>query len=427
MNVVKTVVNDIPKGYKESVLGIIPDDWSVVRLKDKFDRITTKNKKGVTNVLTISAQQGLINQEEFFNKSVASKDLFNYILLEKGDFAYNKSYSNGYPYGAIKKLKNYDEGVVSSLYICFRPSKNNKSSDFYEQYFEAGMLNHEIHAIAQEGARNHGLLNISIADFFNSFIIDGDENELNKIADILFTWDKAIELKEKLIEQKKQQKKGLMQKLLTGEVRLPGFEEEWEEVKLGELGDFKTSSVDKKVNKNDIEILLVNYMDVYRNRVIDNTIDFMKVTATEKQIETFNVQYGDVLFTPSSETPDDIGHSAVVKVDSAKILYSYHLVRLRFKREMDVDFKAYVFNSSNLLREFSKRATGATRYTLSLSDFKESTIRIPKDITEQKAIGTVLLNSEREIRLLKKELEMLKQQKKGLMQLLLTGKVRVKV
>lgn len=251
--------------------------------------------------------------------------------------------------------------------------------------------------------------------------------EQQKIASILSTWDKAIELKEKLIEQKKQQKKGLMQKLLTGEVRLPGFEGEWEEVKLGELGDFKTSSVDKKVNKNDIEILLVNYMDVYHNRVIDNTIDFMKVTATEKQIETFNVQYGDVLFTPSSETPDDIGHSAVVKVDSAKILYSYHLVRLRFKREMDVDFKAYVFNSSNLLREFSKRATGATRYTLSLSDFKESTIRIPKDITEQKAIGTVLLNSEREIRLLKKELEMLKQQKKGLMQLLLTGKVRVQV
>ncbi|MEK4876022.1 restriction endonuclease subunit S [Bacillus sp. FSL W8-0102] len=231
----KTVVNDIPKGYKESVLGIIPDDWSVVRLKDKFDRITTKNKKGVTNVLTISAQQGLINQEEFFNKSVASKDLSNYILLEKGDFAYNKSYSNGYPYGAIKKLKNYDEGVVSSLYICFRPSKNNKSSDFYEQYFEAGMLNHEIHAIAQEGARNHGLLNISIADFFNSFIIDGDENELNKIADILFTWDKAIELKEKLIEQKKEQKKGLMQKLLTGEVRLPGFEGEWEEYKVEDI------------------------------------------------------------------------------------------------------------------------------------------------------------------------------------------------
>ncbi|MED4965324.1 restriction endonuclease subunit S, partial [Heyndrickxia coagulans] len=321
---------------------------------------------------------------------------------------------------------------ISTEYVVLTPqvtyyrikNKERLNNHFLKNIFQSNYFQKQLKIVGKGATRDYiGI----VAQRQLKVILPKNIEEQQKIASILSTWDKAIELKEKLIEQKKQQKKGLMQKLLTGEVRLPGFEEEWEEVKLGELGDFKTSSVDKKVNKNDIEILLVNYMDVYRNRLIDNTIDFMKVTATKKQIETFNVQYGDVLFTPSSETPDDIGHSAVVKVDSAKILYSYHLVRLRFKREMDVDFKAYVFNSSNLLREFSKRATGATRYTLSLSDFKESTIRIPKDITEQKAIGTVLLNSEREIRLLKKELEMLKQQKKGLMQLLLTGKVRVKV
>src|SRR5690606_21335272 len=135
-----------------------------------------------------------------------------------------------------------------SLYICFRPSKNNKSPDFYEQYFEAGMLNHEIHAIAQEGARNHGLLNISIGDFFNTFVIDADEKELNKIAEILNTWDKAIELKEKLIEQKKELKKGLMQKLLTGEVRLPGFNGTRVEERLESLSKKMKSGGTPKVN-----------------------------------------------------------------------------------------------------------------------------------------------------------------------------------
>lgn len=268
---------------------------------------------------------------------------------------------------------------------------------------------------------------LSRNDLLNDSIYLPDNDECEKIGSIIKIWDKAIGLKEKLIEHKKGQKRGLMQRLLTGELRMPGFDGEWEEIKLDQLGTFKTSSVDKKTNKEDIGVSLVNYMDVYRNNVIDENIDFMRVTATEKQIETFSVQYGDVLFTPSSETPDDIGHSAVVKMNSTKTLFSYHLVRLRFDREMDVDFKAYVFNSPMLLMEFTKRATGATRYTLSLSDFKESSIKIPKNIKEQKAIGTVLLNCDKEIKLLEQEVSVLKLQKKGLMQLLLTGKVRVQV
>nr|WP_017553592.1 restriction endonuclease subunit S [Heyndrickxia coagulans] len=295
----------IPVGYKETVLGIIPNDWSVVHLKEKFDRITTKNKKGVTNVLTISAQHGLINQEEFFNKSVASKDLSNYLLLKKGDFAYNKSYSNGYPYGAIKKLKKYDEGVVSSLYICFRPSKNNNSADFYEQYFEAGMLNHEIHAIAQEGARNHGLLNISIEDFFNSYIIDGDERELNKIADILVIWDKAIELKEKLIEQKKQQKKGLMQKLLTGEVRLPGFDGEWEQVRLGELAKLQGGYAFKSSMFKEKGIPIVRISNILPE-ITDYNQEFVYYDEI-KISDNFMVQYGDILIAMSGATTGKVG------------------------------------------------------------------------------------------------------------------------
>src|SRR5699024_7640954 len=106
--------------FKESPVGRIPQKWEVAVFNDVFDRITTKNSKDNKNVLTISGEHGLISQLEYFNKSVSAKSLTNYIYLENGDFAYNKSYSNGYPLGAIKRLERYEAGVVSTLYICFR-------------------------------------------------------------------------------------------------------------------------------------------------------------------------------------------------------------------------------------------------------------------------------------------------------------------
>lgn len=196
------------------------DKWKIISLGSIFDRVTDKNNVGVTNVLTISAQNGLVNQEEYFNKSVSSKDLSGYYLLKKGDFAYNKSYSNGYPLGAIKRLNDYEDGVVSPLYICFR-AKEKISTCFYEQYFESGFLNKEIFKIAQEGARNHGLLNVSVTEFFKDIkIAKPSLEEQNKIAEVLIEADKEIELLEKELEVLKLQKKGLMQRLLTGEVRV---------------------------------------------------------------------------------------------------------------------------------------------------------------------------------------------------------------
>ena len=168
-------------------------EWEEVRFNTVFERITRKNTVNDINVLTISAQYGLINQEEFFNKSVASKDLSGYILLKNGEFAYNKSYSNGYPMGAVKRLNRYEQSVLSSLYIYF--AIKNGDSNFYEHYFEAGFLNKEIYKIAQEGARNHGLLNMSVIEFFNDMhILKPPLAEQQKIAEVLTLVDKEISL-----------------------------------------------------------------------------------------------------------------------------------------------------------------------------------------------------------------------------------------
>ena len=190
------------------------------RLNQITKRIKRKNNVANDNVLTISAQHGLINQSEFFNKEIASEDKSNYYLLQRNDFAYNKSYSSGYPFGAIKRLTRYDVGIVSPLYICFQIIAEEVSLEYMEQYFEAGLMNREIQAFAQEGARNHGLLNIAVDDFFNAKIVLPSYDEQLAIADILTTADKEIDLLRRDLEQEKQKKKALMQLLLTGIVRV---------------------------------------------------------------------------------------------------------------------------------------------------------------------------------------------------------------
>ena len=142
---------------------------STYKMSDFSSRIATKNKDGKCSlVLTIAAQYGLVNQESFFNKSVASENLTGYYLLHKGEFAYNRSYSAGYDWGAVKRLDDYDEGVLSTLYICFKINETIVDSDYLSYYFESIKWHRGLSDIAGEGARNHGLLNVSMTDYFNT-------------------------------------------------------------------------------------------------------------------------------------------------------------------------------------------------------------------------------------------------------------------
>ncbi|MCH2038609.1 MAG: restriction endonuclease subunit S [Rickettsiales bacterium] len=197
-------------------------EWEEKPLNQVFTRIKTKNEENNLNCLTISAQDGLVSQLEYFNKKVSAKDLTGYYLLNKGDFAYNKSYSNGYPMGAIKRLKRYDKGVVSTLYICFKINTKD-SGEFFEYFFDQGMINSEIEKIAQEGARNHGLLNVGINDFFEQInLIFPKLKEQEKIAECLASADGFIAAQEEKIEQLKEHKKGLMQQLFPNPEELKG-------------------------------------------------------------------------------------------------------------------------------------------------------------------------------------------------------------
>ncbi len=162
--------------------------------------------------MTISAQQGLINQYDYFDKQVASLNLSNYFIIKKGEFAYNKSYSNGYPYGAIKRLDFFEQGALSSLYICF--SINNVNSDYLLRYFDSGKWNKQVVLISGEGARNHGLLNLSSDDFFNiNMMISPSREEQMKISHFLNLIFSKIKYLERKIDVLKKYKEGILKTL----------------------------------------------------------------------------------------------------------------------------------------------------------------------------------------------------------------------
>ncbi|MCG3763527.1 restriction endonuclease subunit S [Vibrio cincinnatiensis] len=257
--------------------------------------------------------------------------------------------------------------------------------------------------------------------------------EQRKIAQILSTWDKAITTTEKLIDASKQQKKALMQQLLTGKKRLvdpdtgKAFEGEWEEVKLGDLGKTFTGLTGKTKEHFGRGSKYIPYINIFRNSSVDmNALELVDVRPNEKQNL---VKYGDIFFTTSSETPEEVGMSSVIleEIDESVYLNSFCFgFRPHNFNRVKPEFIRYLLRSEKVRRSISLLAQGATRYNLSKTQLLKITLNIPS-LGEQQKIASVLTAADKDIELLEAKLAHFKQEKKALMQQLLTGKRRVKV
>ena len=192
--------------------------WEQRKVGEVVERITRKNENLESTLpLTISAQYGLINQNEFFDKRIASKDVSSYFLVRNGEFAYNKSTSSDAPWGAIKRLDRYESGVLSTLYIVFKISDERKtSSDYIVTYYNTDLWHKGIQAIAAEGARNHGLLNVAPADFFETNLtMPKDYAEQQQIGSFFQQLDHLITLHQRELEKLQSIKKALLEKMFV--------------------------------------------------------------------------------------------------------------------------------------------------------------------------------------------------------------------
>jgi type I restriction enzyme, S subunit len=294
--------------------------------------------------------------------------------------------------------------------------------DLLRQYFVGHRFAQYVQSVQTETAVPH----ISPADIRDFEIALPPIAEQRRIAEILSTWDRAIAVQEQLVANARAQKKALMQTLLTGKKRLPGFKGEWKTVRLDEVAFIIVSNVDKKSIGDELAVRLCNYMDVYRSDRIEADMPFMRATAATAQIKKFALKVGDVLITKDSETPDDIAIPSYVASTAPDIVCGYHLAIIRPKKVTDGQFLKFYFEHPRTRYFFGSRANGATRFGLTVGAIESAPITLPS-VAEQKCIGEAIGNAELEILRLVPLVQTLKHEKSALMQQLLTGKRRVKV
>ena len=369
-------------------------EWEEKKLGDLTDRVIRKNKNLESKKpLTISGQLGLIDQTEYFSKSVSSKNLENYTLIKNGEFAYNKSYSNGYPLGAIKRLTRYDSGVLSSLYICFS-IKSEMSKDFMEAYFDSTHWYREVSGIAVEGARNHGLLNISVNDFFTIPIKYPSLEEQRKIGDFFIKLDRQIELEEQKLELLQQQKKGYMQKIFSQELRFKDENgedyPEWEVTSIQDVTKYTSSkkSSNQYADKDNSKGYPVYdaVQEIGKDSNYDIEESYISILKDGAGVGRLNLRSG------KSSVIGTMGYLQPYNID---IEFLYYRMKV-------LNFKKYII--------------GSTIPHLYFKDYSKETLYIPSSIKEQTKIGRFISNLDKVIENKTLKINYLKQFKQGLLQ-----------
>ncbi len=373
------------------------DDWEQRQLNEVTTRVLRKNKNLTSKrPLTISSQYGLIDQQAFFNKQVASSNLENYLLLEKGEFAYNKSYSDGFPYGTIKKLNLYENGAVSTLYIAFKANADI-NSDFLENLFSSNKWNNEVYKIAAEGARNHGLLNISPNDFFNIKItISKDSQEQAFISKFLRVFDNLLALYERKLKLLSQVKKYFLDNLFAEKeypnLRFKGFTDAWEKIKLkdtqttltdGNYANLYPKPADMTDADKGIPFLTGGNL---KNGILD--LENAKYITKEKhsQLKSGHLEEDDIVIAVRGSL-GELGYVTKQNIDW-NINSQLAIIRTS-KNELIGKFLLYFFLSSKGKSKLLSRQTGTALKQLPLQQLK--TIVVPKTLLlEQQKISNIL-------------------------------------
>ncbi|QQF51391.1 restriction endonuclease subunit S [Campylobacter fetus subsp. venerealis] len=326
--------------------------------------------------------------------------------------------------GKSAEIINLNSKAISGLHTFALRDKNSKFANGYKGY----MLYNE-YTIKQirKMATGISVLSISKSNLSNLHIPLPPLKEQEKIAEILSTWDKAISNLDELITQKQNLKTALMQNLLSAKIHFKEFSDEWQEVKLGDIGQIYNGLSGKTAQDfNNGEASYITYKNIFDNSRININI-FEKISIKDDEKQNL-VKFGDIFFTTSSETPNEVAMSSVLldNIDNVYLNSFCFGYRLNNFETLNPYFAKFYFRSSIFRNKILKLAQGSTRFNISKTQILKLKIKLP-NLPEQQKIAEVLSMCDDEINLLKDKLLNLKLQKQGLMQKLLTGKVRVKI
>ncbi len=391
----------VPQGYKKTKIGIVPVEWEYVKFGDNASIKVAKD----LNESIYSNKYDSMHKYPVFSNTVANEGLYGFYAEAqyKGDCVtvVGRGIGLGTPF-----YRNTSFGAVGRLLIIY--PDNNNDAQFICIYIE-----HKIKVFFESG----GIPQLTGQSFKGYKYLKPSLPEQKKIAEILTTWDKAIELKKELIKQKKLQKKGLMQLLLTGEKRVVNpdtgleFDDEWKEVRLGEVASFFSGGTPLRSNSNyyigDIPFIgSGNITDASVNTYINKTA----LSSSSAKL----VNQGDILYALYGATSGEV---AISKIDGA---INQAVLCIRSSENDYYLYTLLKFNKERIVATYLQGGQG----NLSAQIIKKLWVKLPS-IPEQIAIARILSKADKEIELLEQQLELLQEQKRGMMQLLLTGIVRV--
>lgn len=387
-------------------LGSFDFSWEQRKLGELVDRVVRKNTNNESTLpLTISAQYGLVDQITYFNNRVASRDVSNYYLVLNGEFAYNKSTSDGYPFGAVKRLDLYEKGVLSTLYIVFAPKKEQQiDSDYLTVFFDTDRWHKGVAERAAEGARNHGLLNISAEDFFDiDLSVPKDIVEQKQIGAFIRQLDNLITL---------HQRKcvflfGFFQAFISMIFTASTFS--WEQRKLGD--------VVKEITRNDPESEAPIMMITANNGFIEQSERYAFNNAGESLKKYILLKKGELAYNHGASKLRPYGSCfALTTAENARIPFVYHC----FSAEnQNAEFMSIELNGAEIENQLRKIVSSGARMdgllNISFDEYTSVSVLLP-GTEEQDRIADFFRHLDNLITLHQRELEKLQNIKKSMLE-----------
>ena len=401
--------------------------WDTFKLNDVSTRILDKVGDKKLMPISITAGVGIVSQEEKFGKNISGKQYKNYLILNKGDFVYNKGNSKKYPQGAIYYLDKWEKVAAPNVFLCFR-LKSDQVHGFYQGYFDNNAHGVQLQKYITSGARSDRLLNISADTFFNLSFAIPDPKEQQKIADCLSSIDELINFREQKLAALKQHKKGLMQQLFPShndlqaskqaskqaivypKLRFPQFKDckGWEVVRISDLLVEKKRSVKLE---NETEYCLVTVKRRHGGITL-REIAKGKEIKVQSQFRVFKndflISKRQIVHCACGVLPEELDGSIVSNEYSV----------LNAKENVNIAFFNYFCRQPIVEKSFLDCSSGIVieKMLFKLEKWMKQEFYFPKNPKEQQAIADCLSSLDRLIDEEKEQIGRLKDHKKGLMQ-----------
>lgn len=397
----------------------IPDGWHIVKIKDIFDRVRNPVevdlKREYKQIGIRSHGKGIFYKEPVTGEQLGNKSVF---WVEPDCFIVNIVFAWEM---AVARTTNKDKGYIAShRFPMYRPKQGILDLGFITYLFKSPRGKYLLNLASPGGAgRNKTLGQKEFEE--TEILIPQNIEEQKKIALILSTWDKAIELKQKLIEQKKEQKTGLIETLLSGKKRIKGFKGEWKHVKLKEIAHINKESLNSNTS-SDYEFYYYDISSVENGNVAiqKDLIKFLDAPSRARRVFRKN----DILM--STVRPNLKGF-AFIDFEVNDAICSTGFAVITAEEVATNKFIYYNLFSTGIETQIEKLIVGSNYPAINASEVGNLKIYYPFDPKERQQIVDIIYCADKELKLLQLELMFLKEQKNALMQQLLTGKIRVKV